>query len=147
MVAIRWKYEGIKYSRATHPRQHNKRPVETSKCIADVFELAILGQKFVFWKRRETAIAAERNSDPRSANAAKRVLFMAEDVSSVVAWRFRNATEPITEISLNVDGGARMQKEKAIPAFTRATPFVKYPLEVVLYGSPPTECEVNYTGT
>lgn len=88
-----------------------------------------------------------RTWNSRSASAVKRVLFMAEDVSSVVARRFRNATEPITEISLNVDGGARMQKEKAIPAFTRATPFVKYPRWRLLYGSPPTECEVNYAGT
>ncbi|CAL1682636.1 unnamed protein product [Lasius platythorax] len=73
---------------------------------------------------------------------------MAEDVSSVVARRFRNATEPITEISLNVGGGgARTQKEEAIPAFTQPTPFVKYPRRSLLYGSPPTECEVNYAST
>lgn len=71
---------------------------------------------------------------------------MVEDVSSVVARRFRNATEPITEISLNV-GGARTQKEEAIPAFTQPTPFVKYPRQRLLYGSPPTECEVNYAST
>jgi len=37
---------------------------------------------------------------------------MAEDVSSVVARRFRNATEPITEISLNVDGGCAYAKRE-----------------------------------
>jgi len=60
---------------------------------------------------------------------------MAEDVSFVVARHFRNAAEPITEISLNV-GGARTQKEEAIPAFTRPAPFVKYP-RWRLHGSPP----------
>lgn len=68
-----------------------------------------------------------------SGTRGKRVLFMAEDVSFVVARRFRNAAEPITEISLNVDGSARTQKEEAIPAFTRpAAPFVKYPLEAAI---------------
>jgi len=72
---------------------------------------------------------------------------MAEDVSFVVTRRFGNAVEPITEISLNVGGGARTQKEEAIPAFTRPTLFVKYPRQRLLYGSPPTEHEVNYAGT
>lgn len=69
---------------------------------------------------------------------------MAEDVSFVVARRFRNAAEPITETSLNVGGGARTQKEEAIPAFTRLAPFVKYPRWRLLYGPPPTEYELRW---
>lgn len=71
------------------------------------FELAILsrmwGRKFAFRERRQPASAGP---------AGKRALFMAEDVSFVVARRFRNAAEPITEISLNVDGGARTRKKR-----------------------------------
>lgn len=39
------------------------------------------------------------------------------------------------------------KKEKAIPAFTRPASFVKYLRSGLLYGSPPTEHEVNYAGT
>lgn len=67
------------------------------------FELAIyLGQKFVFREREKIA----------GLSGPRRVLFMAKDISSVVARRFRNATEPITEISFNVDGDARTRKKR-----------------------------------
>lgn len=79
---------------------------------------------------------------------------MAEDVSSVVTRRFQNATEPITEISLNDgDGGgggsgayAKRENDTCIYS-ANAICKISASGGRALYRSPPTKREVNYAGT